>query len=89
MFAKSLIVAAVLASTAVVPAHADIKLNGVTLNGINLNGFTLNGINLNGFTLNGFTLNGINLNGFRWNGFTLNSHHQGVGLDGQVIAIEF
>jgi uncharacterized protein YjbI with pentapeptide repeats len=84
MFAKSLIVAAVLASTAVVPAHADIKLNGVTLNGINLNGFTLNGINLNGFTLNG-----INLNGFKWNGFTLNSHHQGVGLDGQVIAIEF
>ena len=68
---------------------AGAKLNGFTLNGFTLNGFTLNGFTLNGFTLNGFTLNGFTLNGFKWNGFTLNDRHQGVGLNGQLIAIEF
>ena len=76
---EMIIVAAVLASIAAAPAHAGAKLNG----------FTLNGFTLNGFTLNGFTLNGFSLNGFKWNGFTLNDRHQGVGLSGQVIAIEF
>jgi uncharacterized protein YjbI with pentapeptide repeats len=99
MFTKVLIVAAVLASTAAAPAHActincGVKFNGISLNGVNLNGFTLNGFTLNGLTLNGFTLNGIGFNGLTLNGGPLNNAinvggHQGVGLNGQVIAIEF
>ena len=75
--------------------------NGISLNGFTLNGFTLNGAKLNGHLngiMNGFTLNGISFNGFTLNGMTLNGQpligainvggHQGIGLNGQVIAIE-
>jgi len=73
MLAKVLTVAAVLAATAAAPAHACVGC-----------GVKLNGVGLNGFTLNGFTLNGVQFNG------AMNVRgHQGVGLNGQVIAIEF
>ena len=42
-----------------------------------------------GFTLNGFTLNGFTLNGGQLNRAINVGGHQGVGLNGQVIAIEF
>ena len=77
---KTLLAAALLAITMSLPANA-----GAVLQGAKLNGFTLNG-----FTLNGFTLNGINLNGVRPNPVGVNiGGHAGVGLNGQVIAIEF
>ena len=45
---------------------------------------------LQGAKLNGFSLNGINLNGVRPNPVGVNvGGHSGVGLNGQVIAIEF
>ena len=94
MFTKVLIVATVLASTAAAPAHActincGVKFNGISLNGVNLNGFSLNGVNLNGFTLNGIGFNGLTLNGGPLNNAINVGGHQGVGLNGQVIAIEF
>ena len=77
---KTLLAAtAALIAVAAAPAHAGISLNGWTLNGISLNGWTLNGISLQGTSFNGTRLGpiGVNVGG-----------HNGVGLNGQVIAIE-
>jgi hypothetical protein len=87
---KTLLAAALLAVTTSLPANAGAVLQGTKLNGFSLNGFTLNGFTLNGINLNGFTLNGINLNGVRPDPVGVNvGGHAGVGLNGQVIAIEF
>jgi uncharacterized protein YjbI with pentapeptide repeats len=91
--------AAVVMGTPAAPGgYGGFNLNGTSLNGISVQGISIQGVGLNGFTLNGFTLNGFTLNGFTLNGFTLNGTkplglnvggHQGVSLNGQVIAIEF
>ena len=72
---KTLLAAALLAVMTSLPASAGAVLQGAKLNGFSLNGFTLNGINLNGVRPNPV---GVNVGG-----------HSGVGLNGQVIAIEF
>lgn len=46
------------------PAHADIKWNGVDLNGIRWNGLQLNGFRFNGIQFNGPVLQGVGLNGY-------------------------
>jgi uncharacterized protein YjbI with pentapeptide repeats len=102
MFTKILLAAAVLAATAAAPAHAclsgcGLKFNGKLLNGISLNGpgNVFQGVALNGIKLQGWSLNGIKLQGRNFNGLTLNrtglnvGGHEGVSLNGQVIAIEF
>jgi uncharacterized protein YjbI with pentapeptide repeats len=82
------------------PMLQGISLNGISLQGISLNGISLQGISLNGISLQGISLNGISLQGISLNGISLNGvkpneigltvgGHQGVGLNGQVIAIEF
>jgi uncharacterized protein YjbI with pentapeptide repeats len=99
MFTKILFATA-LAAVIASPAHADLKWNGPMLQGISLNGISLQGISLNGISLQGISLNGISLQGISLNGISLNGvkpneigltvgGHQGVGLNGQVIAIEF
>ena len=89
MFTKTLLAAAALAAVMIGPAHADLKWNGFTLNGFTLNGFTLNGFTVNGVGLQGWQINGRSLNGKFLNGPGLNvGGHQGVSLNGQVIAIE-
>ena len=87
---KTLLAAtAALIAVAAAPAHAGISLNGWTLNGISLNGWTLNGISPNGWTLNGISLQGTSFNGTRLGPIGVNvGGHNGVGLNGQVIAIE-
>ena len=64
------------------PAHAGVKLNGTSWNGVQLNGLRLNGtlwngVQLNGYAWNGTLWNGVQLNGYAWNGVRLN----GVGYN--------
>jgi hypothetical protein len=58
---RTLAAALCLASSAfvVVPAHAAIEPNGITINGITFNGITINGITFNGAILNGTSTTGI------------------------------
>jgi hypothetical protein len=97
---RKMLLGAACAALVIGPAHAGFSLNGFSLNGFSLNGFSLNGFSLNGFSLNGFSLNGRSLQGVslqapRFLGVRPNPHgvdvggHNGVGLNGQVIAIEF
>ncbi len=98
MFAKTLLAAAVLAAIAATPAQAcvetcgGIKFNGISLNGVKFNGpgLTVQGIALNGLSIQGLSIQGTKFNGYRWNGPGINvGGHQGVSLNGNVIAIEF
>jgi hypothetical protein len=77
---RTTLFAAALAAVAAVPANAGIGLQGFSLNGFSLNGFSLNGRQLNGMSTNGLQPGdpGINVGG-----------HNGIGLNGRVIAIEF
>jgi len=62
------------------PAHADIKWNGVAFNGPTWNGVTLNGLTLNGVASNGRMFNGRSLQGRMLNGRML----QGRGFNGRA-----
>jgi hypothetical protein len=69
------------------------NLNGITFNGTRFNGpgLVLQGRNLNGMRVNGPILQGIQFNGTSLpgqQGLNVGGYH-GVGLNGQVIAIEF
>jgi hypothetical protein len=87
---RKMLLGAACAALVIGPAHA-----GFSLNGFSLNGFSLNGFSLNGFSLNGRSLQGVSLQAPRFLGVRPNPHgvdvggHNGVGLNGQVIAIEF
>ena len=67
------------------PAHAGIHPQGRMLNGFSLNGFALNGTFLQGIQLQGVQLNGVRMNPV---GVDVGGHGS-VGLNGEVIAIEF
>jgi hypothetical protein len=83
---RKVLLGAACAAFIIAPAHAGIRLQGRTFNGIGLNGFTLNG---NGTFLQGPSIQGLQLNGVRPNAVGVNvGGHGGVGLNGMVIAIE-
>jgi hypothetical protein len=86
---KTLFATAVLAA-AMAPAHAYISVNGITRNQITYNAISHNMISHNGVMLNHISLNHISVNGMKPDGTGLHvGGHQGAGLNGEVIAIEF
>ena len=81
---SSLFAAATLCSSLyTLPAHADFRLNGRTLNGISLQGISLNGVTLQGRSLNGRNMQGIQFNGRNMQGVQFNGRNmQGRSFNG-------
>jgi hypothetical protein len=95
MLARTLLATAALAIVMTGSAHAGFRWNGPILQGAKFNGVGLNGPVIQGTKLNGVGLNGPVLQGAKFNGTRANGSrqtvgdHEGGGLNGQVIAIEF
>lgn len=76
----SIAAAALLATAAAAPAHADKMFNGAEMNGRSPNGLSFNGAEMNGRSANGLSVNGKNVNGRTTNGSAIES--TGFAIDG-------
>lgn len=79
LLAASLVVAALAAND----AHAGMKVNGTTLQGMKFNGLKMNGPIVQGIQFNGISTNGPLLQGLRMNGLKMNGPVvQGMRING-------